>query len=410
MEVIADRWWIPEDPGGEFTPIEVHAPESLMDDLTDRVAQSRLPFRWDEGDWEFGSSTAYLRDARDYWLDSFDWRATEERINRSNNVVTSINGQTIHAVHRQSGRPGGRPILLIHGWPSSFLEFEQVINPLADGGDDEPSAPGFDVVCVSLPGYGLSGPTTEGGWHSHRIGEALVELMARFGYPKFLVQGTDWGSMIAVAMAQSHAECIEGIQIGMALCGPPGTHGALGEVSEQQLALLTPAELEGLARIQWFWESDSGYSTIHSTRPHSIGVAMSDSPLGLLAWYVEKYRSWSDSDGDVYKTFTLDDVLSQVTLAWLTGTAESALRLYAEDKRAGIFAQAPHEFVSVPTAVTIYPAETVRLPRAWVEASYNLVRWSPMDAGGHFPAHEVPELWLPEVRAFAHDIAAHRHA
>ena len=300
-------WWIGNDPKDGVSSFEVHAPDLLLTDLRDRVAKGRLPRRWDEDDWEFGTATSYLREASNYWLESFDWVAAEQRINRFDNVATSIDGQLVHAVHRRSGHPEAQPMLLIHGWPSSFLEFDKVVEPLADGDPDDRTVPQFHVVCASLPGYGLSGPTTAGGWHRAAIAAALVELMGRLGYSRFLVHGTDWGSVIAVALAQWHADHIKGIQIGMALCGPPGTNGALGEASDEHLASLTPLELEGLARLQWFWESDSGYAAIHSTRPHSIGVAMTDSPVGLLAWYAEKYRSWSESGGDIFTTFTLDD-------------------------------------------------------------------------------------------------------
>jgi pimeloyl-ACP methyl ester carboxylesterase len=363
--------------------------DAVLDDLRDRLARTRLPDQIDGTGWEYGVPAPYLRELVDHWHDVYDWRAAEARLNELEHFRTTIDGQSIHFVHARSAHAGARPLLLTHGWPGSIVEFLDVIprltTPEAYGGDP---ADAFHVVAPSLPGYGFSEPTRTTGWDVSRIARAFVELMARLGYDSYGAQGGDWGAQVATRIgAFDPGHCV-GIHLNMPLADPPEEKV---ELSEQDLA-----NLHGLAQ---FRTEESAYALEQGTKPQTVGAALNDSPAGLLAWIVEKFRTWSDCGGDPERAFTREQLLTNVTVYWVTGTITSSMRLYWERQHAGEAAALPG-FVDVPTGVARFPKEPLLLPRPWIERQYRVTHWTEMPRGGHFAAMEQPELFTDDVRAF----------
>jgi microsomal epoxide hydrolase len=376
-------------------PFQVAVPEPVLADLRERLARTRWPDQIDGTGWDYGTDLDYLRDLCDYWGSRYDWRATEARLNSWPNATTVIDGQRIHFIHARSDHPDALPLLVLHGWPGSVTEMIEIIDPLS-----HPSTAGadpldsFHVVCASLPGFGFSGPTHERGWHPRRIAAALVGLMDRLGYGRFGCLGGDWGATTSNYMALDFPDRLCGLYLTMVATGPPA--GADG--SE-----LSNEERQWLASSTAFFAEESGYLQIQGTRPQTLAYGLSDSPAGLAGWIVEKFRAWSDCDGDLESVIGRDHLLADITLYWVTGTVNSASRIYLEAMRAGQF-QPIAERIEVPTGAAIFPKETVKSPRPWAEAAWNLKRWTVMPKGGHFAALEVPELLVDDVRAFYQDL------
>ncbi|MFJ4427573.1 epoxide hydrolase family protein [Streptomyces bobili] len=375
-------------------PWRIAYPQTDLDDLRERLRKTRWPEPATVPGWTQGVPLEYLRELCAYWAEEYDWRAAERRINRLPQYRTDIDGVGIHFVHARSPHPDAMPLILTHGWPGSFLEFEEVIgpltNPTAHGGQ---AADAFHVVVPSLPGFGFSGRPAEQGWDTERIAAAWAELMARLGYERYGAQGGDWGSMVTTALAEQHGARVAGIHLSAPPVGPdPGT-----------LDELTEPEKAALATMEVFQRSGSGYSAMMSTRPQTVGYALLDSPVGLCAWIVEKLQAWSDCDGVPENALTRDRILDTVTLYWLTATAASSARLYWEGfpdaaEQSGWRAPQP---VATPTGGTVFPADMLRPSRRWAERRYpNLRYWSEPDRGGHFPAAEQPDLFTAELRAF----------
>ncbi len=268
--------------------------------------------------------------------------------------------------------------MVLHGWPGSIVEFLDALPALTET---------FHVVAPSLPGYGFSGPTHELGWNPRRIAGAVVELLAALGYERFGVQGGDWGSIVAANVADLDPGHVAGLHLNFVIVPRPA------DAPDP-----TPAEAAQLAQLVEWRRDGAGYQEIQGTRPQTLGYALEDSPIGLCAWIVEKFRAWSDGD-DVLASFSADRLLDNVTLYWVTGTATSSTRLYWEMRQAGRDAL-PHARVEVPTSVANYPAEVTRTPRSWVESRYRVTRWVDQPRGGHFAAMEVPDLFVDDVTAF----------
>ena len=370
-----------------FEPFTVDVSDEVLDDLRDRLRRTRFPNAVDDIGWEQGTDLAYLRELVAYWADGFDWRAAEARINEWPQVTTRVDGQRIHLIHARSPEPDATPLLLVHGWPGSIVEFLDVLGPLTDprahGGDPGQA---FHVVAPSLPGYTFSGPTHERGWTPRRIASAFAEIMAALGYERYVAQGGDWGSVVCANIADLDPACAA-IHLNFVVARPP--EGGQPELSAQ--------DLEGLERMQRFRATGTGYQEIQGTKPQSLGYGLEDSPAGVAGWIVEKFREWSDCDGDVERSFTKDQLLTNITAYWATATATSSTRLYWETRQAGAGAL-PQRRVTTPTAVSNFAGEITRMPRSWVEAAYELVRWTDIPKGGHFAAMEVPDLFVPEVR------------
>src|SRR5262245_1945049 len=368
-------------------PFEVAIPDDDVDDLRRRLATTRWPDPAPAAEWEQGTDLAYLRELVDYWRADFDWRAQERRLNGLDHFLTEIDGQRVHFVHARSRHPAALPLVLSHGWPGSFVEFLDVFGPLTDPPDP---ADAFHVVAPSLPGYGLSAPLSGPGWHPRRIAEAFTALMAGLGYTRYGVQGGDWGSVVSQNMADLAPDRVAGLHVNFVSVSRP---------RDDRDRELDPEEKASMDRLAAFQASGTGYSAIQSTKPQTLGYALDDSPTGLAAWIVEKFRAWSDCGGDVERSFTKDQLLTNVALYWFTRTATSSARLYHEMRLAGR-AALPRARVDVPTGVANYPGEIGRVPRRWVEHRYRVTHWVEQPRGGHFAAMEVPDLFVDDVRSF----------
>jgi pimeloyl-ACP methyl ester carboxylesterase len=374
----------------EIESFTVDVPQAALDDLHERLARTRFPEQIPDAGWDYGTELGYERELVEYWRDTYDWRVHEARLNAFDHYVTEVDGQRIHFIHQRSPEPDAFPLIITHGWPGSIVEFLDVIGPLTDprahGGDP---ADAFHVVCPSIPGYAFSGPTRERGWHPGRVAGAWAALMAALGYERYGAQGGDWGAIITTQLGLVDPERLAGIHLNMVVAGPP---------PDGDPEPLSAAEQQALADMAAYFETDSGYMQIQSTKPQTIGYALEDSPAGLAAWIVEKFRSWSDCDGDVESVFTRDQLLTNIMCYWLTGTAHSSARLYYENRVAGNFAAGGR--VDVPTGAAIFPREIIRPPRRWAEQRFNITHWTEMPRGGHFAAMEQPELFVDDVRAF----------
>ncbi|MFR9801904.1 epoxide hydrolase family protein [Pseudonocardia sp. RS010] len=374
----------------ELTPFRVETDQAELDDLKRRIAATRWPDQIPGSGWDYGTDGNYLRELCAYWESTFDWRRVEDDINRWPQFLTTIDDQRIHFIHARSKEAGATPLLLCHGWPGSVLEFMKMIGPLTDpvahGGT---AADAFHVVCPSLPGYAWSGPTTEAGWDTKRIAAAFAELMTGLGYDRFGAQGGDWGSAVSVRLAQDFPERMIGIHINMVT-----TSGPQPEDGE-----LTAEESEFVAEAQRYSPAEEGYIAIQSTKPQTIAYALNDSPAGLAAWIVEKFRKWTDCDGDVEKALTRDEILAGVTAYWLTQTAGSSGRLYYEAFKAMTIPPPPTR-IELPVGCAIFPKELYQSSRRQAERHYNVQRWANLPRGGHFAALEQPELLTGEIRAF----------
>lgn len=378
----------------DIVPFTVAVPEAILVDLRDRLARTRY-FQSFAGDgWDHGVSRAYLQELCEYWRTTFDWRAQEAIINSFDQYRVDFDGQPIHFIHARSLHEDALPLLLVHGWPGSIFEFMKVIGPLVDppahAGD---AADAFHIVSPSIPGYGFSGPTLEPGWGPRRIAGALAGLMDGLGYERYGAGGGDWGAIITTELARSdRGRHLCGLHLTMPL-GEPPPHG--------DEDVLSDADRIGLED----WASHQANGTvvhvpINSTRPHTLAFGLNDSPAGLAAWLVDKYRSYSDCNGDVETSFTRDELLAEITTYWVTGTIASASRLYFERAHERAVTQSVGGRIDVPTGCAIFPRDVRRVPRPWAERLYNVERWSEMPSGGHFPALEEPELLVDELRAF----------
>jgi microsomal epoxide hydrolase len=362
--------------------------DAVLDDLRLRLAETRFPDQPPDEDWGLGTDAAYLRELCDYWRDGFDWRAVEARINACGPRRTRIGELDVHFLHVRSREPGAFPLVITHGWPGSIVEFLDLIplltDPVAHGGS---GADAFDVVCPSLPGYGLSEIPRQPGTNPERIASLWAQLMERLGYRRYGAQGGDYGSVISTLLGAIDPGHCAAIHLNLVLAGPPKDGDPFAGLSE--------AEREHVATTQRNSRSETGYYAIQSTRPGTLGFGLTDSPAGLAAWIVEKFRSWSDCGGDVERSFK-DQLLANVMLYWVTGTISSSCRLYQEMARGERVVPG-----TVPTGAALFPGELIRAPRAWAERRYpNLVHWSELPRGGHFAAMEVPELLAEDLRTF----------
>jgi pimeloyl-ACP methyl ester carboxylesterase len=379
--------------------MEVPYHPAVMEDLRARLARSRWPDRVDEN-WASGADWQYLRRLADYWEHGFDWGAQVERINQVPHFRATVQGLRIHFVYERGTGPHPFPLVITHGWPGSFLEMLRVIPLLAHperfGGD---AADAFDVIVPSLPGYGFSDAGQTPGMDPERIAGLWHELMTGLGYARYGAQGGDWGASVATRLALTLGA--SGPLVGIHLNYVPGSYRPyLGSGTRE----LSQAELEFLRRCEEWSEAEGSYAHQQRTKPATLAFGLTDSPLGLAAWIVEKLQSWSDCAGNLDGRFTLDEVLTSLTLYWTTGTIGSSIRLYREGARNPLhFGE--QQRVQLPCAFALFPAETpANPPREWVERGYQVRRWTTMPRGGHFAAWEEPELLAQDVREFFRDL------
>jgi epoxide hydrolase len=369
----------------EIRPYRIDVPNAVLDDLKERLARTRWPEAETVDDWSQGIPLAYTRDLAAYWADGYHWRSREAALNRFDHYLTEIDGLDIHFIHQRSPHDDALPLLITHGWPGSIAEFQKVIEPLVNptSGSAEDA---FHVICPSLPGYGFSGKPSRTGWGVDKIAQVWDTLMVRLGYDRYGAQGGDWGAAVTTQIGRNRGHCIA-IHLNMPIARPPAGSGGGDLTEDEQQALAAFAE-----HRKW----GTGYSKQQSTRPQTLGYGLVDSPVGQLAWVVEKFCAWTDCDGHPENVISRDELLDNVMLYWVTGSGASSARLYWESFNRFV----TDGRVDLPTGVAAFPKEILRTPRRWCEAAYNITHWSTMPRGGHFAAFEQPELFVDDVRAF----------
>ncbi len=372
-------------------PHVIDVAERQLEDLRDRLRRTRWAPQLPGTGWERGVPTDYLRGLAEYWADGFDWRAQEAALNKISQGVTTIDGARVHFLHVRSAEPTATPLMLIHGWPGSVVEFQDLIGPLTDpvahGG--QPSG-AFHLVIPSLPGYGFSGPLTTPGWTDGRTAAALVELMARLGYERYGVQGGDVGAFVAPLMARQAPDHVIGVHVNGLPTFPTDDPAVMATLSEDERQLLV--------RMRQWQEKLGGYLQIQGTKPQTIAAALHDSPAGQLAWIVEKFRDWTDPAAELPEdAVDRDRILTNVSIYWFTETAGSSAHTYYERFNDPSM-WAPKERGTVPTGVAVFPTDFS--VRTLAERSHNIVHWSQFTRGGHFAAMEAPDLLIADTRAF----------
>lgn len=374
------------------TPFVIDIHQSELDDLTARLERTRFPAPLPGDGWDTGVPIEYLRELVGYWKDEYDWRAAETEINQMPQFTTTIDGQTIHFLHVRSEATDATPLLLTHGWPGSFVEFLDVIEPLANPVDGEPA---FHLVIPTLPGFGFSTPLIDPGWTTARIARAWDALMNRLGYNRYGVQGGDIGAAVSPEIARIATDRVIGVHIN-------GNVGApVDGVSDEEREQLSEVERDRVARIEAFMTEEFGYISIQSTRPQLLAAGLTDSPAGQLAWIIDKFRQWTYPRSALPDTIVdRDRMLTNVMLYWLTGSAGSSAYVgYASDQTWG---DAPASS-GVPTGVIIF-AHDVGI-RRYAQADHNIVRWTDVeDRGGHFAALEEPQILVEDIRSFFADL------
>ena len=375
-------------------PFSIDIPQSDLDELAAKLASTRLPAPLPGDDWDTGVPVGWLSELVDYWRTEYDWRAAEAEINAFPQFTTEIDGQQIYFIHVRSAEPNALPLMLTHGWPGSTVEFLDLIGPLTDpvahGGQ---ASDAFHVVIPALPGFGFSGPVSDSGWTFERIGRAWAELMNRLGYERYGVQGGDLGGSVSPEVGRAEPERVVGVHTNGGTNLPPL------ELPEEELKTLTPLEQDRMARIGRFMQEEFGYIAIQSTRPQTLAYGLVDSPVGQLAWIMDKFRAWTyPLDTLPEAIISRDRLLTNVMMYWLTGTGGSAAYIgYAQPR-----SWAPRPNSGVPTAVLAL-AHDVTI-RRYSEPSNTIIRWTDVDHGGHFAALEVPDLLVTDVREFFRDL------
>jgi microsomal epoxide hydrolase len=372
-------------------PFTLHVEDDAIADLRERLARTRLPDQAPGAPWAYGSDVAYMRELVDYWRTEFAWRAQEAALNALPQYKTPLHGIDVHFLHVPGKGPDPMPLMLAHGWPGSVFEFLELIPRLTDparfGGD---SADAFTVVAPSLPGYGLSFAPGQPRFGVEAIADCLAGLMSVLGHGRFAAQGGDWGAFVASRLGLVHAERMIGIHLNlMPLRRDPA-----------MVADPTPEERRYLDELAAWLKEETGYQWIQGTRPQTLAFALTDSPAGLAAWIVEKFRAWSDCDGDVESVFTKDQLLANISLYWFTGAIGSSFWPYYA-RMHGPWPIPAGATIGVPTGYCEFPREILRPPRSLAARTYSDIRrWSVMPRGGHFAALEQPDALAREIRAF----------
>jgi pimeloyl-ACP methyl ester carboxylesterase len=384
--------------GKEMTvqPFTIAIPQSTLADVQHRLAQTRWPDEAEGVGWAYGTNLAYLKELVEYWQHSYDWRVQEARLNQLAQFRVDIDGSRIHFIHVRGKGSHPTPLLLIHGWPDSFYRFYKVIPMLTDpasfGGSAEDA---FDVIVPSLPGFGFSDrPNFPGGMKSLRSAELLAKLMQEgLGYQRYAVAGGDIGSRVSRLLALAHPEQVVGMHL--TDVGFPREIAFPPEIPNP-----SPAEGRFLASVgMWFFQ-EGAYASLQTTKPQTISYALSDSPVGLAGWIVEKFRTWSDGDGAIEKSYTKDELLTNIMIYWVTGTISSSARLYHEDALQSAPQLSAGQYIEVPAGVATFPKDLTYPPRELGERFLRVARWTEMPRGGHFAALEVPDLLVEDLRAF----------
>ncbi|MBB3163226.1 pimeloyl-ACP methyl ester carboxylesterase [Rhizobium laguerreae] len=382
--------------GDAIRPFRCAIPQKEVDELRRRIRATRWPGKETVPDRSQGAQLLKLKPLVDYWGTEYDWRRGEKKLNAHAQFMTKIDALDIHFIHVKSKHENALPLIMTHGWPGSVLELVKTIGPLTDptahGGTAEDA---FHVVIPSMPGYGFSEVPTETGWGPDRIGRAWHVLMKRLGYNRYVSQGGDWGAVVSDKMAAQAPEGLLGIHTNMPATVPPDIAKALAN-GEPAPAGLTADEKAAYEQMNALYTKGAGYALMMVTRPQTLGYALTDSPVGLAAWYYDKFADWTYSGGDPEKSLTKDEMLDDISLYWFTGTATSGARLYWENNANNFNAVD----IKIPAAITVFPGEIYQAPRSWAEKAYhNLIYYNKVDKGGHFAAWEQPSLFSSELRA-----------
>ena len=382
-----------------MNPFTIAVPDSDLEDLRRRIAATRWPDEMPGVGWSRGVPLTYLKELAESWATEFDWRAVEAKLNRIPQFRTEVDGVPVHFLHRRSAVPGATPIILTHGWPSTGFEFVEIIDALADpvahGGREEDA---FHVVVPTIPGYAFSGATNQLGWDTARVAQAWKSLMGQLGYHDYIAHGGDWGNPISLRLGVADPENVIGVHTSMAVTLPPQDDPSAFEG-------LSDTDLGKLAFMGEFMQDGTGWSKIQSTRPQTLAYAMTDSPVGQLAWIVEKFKEWTDNQGLPEDAVSREHILTTVSLFWFTATAGSAAQLYYESSRTELdFFQTwggPWA-LTMPVGVAHFPKDAVRPIRRHAEGVFpDIAHWAEYDRGGHFPALEQPQLLVKDIRQFA---------
>ena len=379
----------------DIRAFRIDVPDAVLVDLRRRIAATRWPDRETVTDRSQGVQLAKFQDLVRYWGTGYDWRKAETRLNALPQFMTTIDGLDIYFIHVRSPHPNALPLIMTHGWPGSILELIKVIGPLTDppahGGRAQDA---FDLVIPSMPGYGFSGKPQGTGWTPDHIARAWDELMRRLGYKRYVSQGGDFGSVVAGKMAQQQPPGLMGIHVNFPATVPPDIAKALS-CGEPAPAGLSPEEKDAYEQLDALYKKGSGYALMMVTRPQTLGYSLADSPVGLAAWFYDKFADGTYTGGQPEKALTRDEMLDDITLYWVTNTGTSSARLYWENNANNLNAVD----INIPAAITVFPGEIYRAPRSWAERSYHkLIYYHAVDKGGHFAAWEQPELFSAEVR------------
>ncbi len=377
-------------------PFTIAVPQATLDDLHERLARTRWPDEAEQTGWSYGTNLGYLKELVDYWQHSYDWRAQEAKLNQFAQFRAEVEGQRIHFLHARGKGPHPPPLLLLHGWPDSFYRYHKIIPLLTDpasyGGNPENS---FDVIVPSLPGFGFSDrPHFPGGMKSLRSAELLSKLMTEeLGYQRYVVGGGDIGSRVARLLALAHPEQVSGMYL--TDIGFPREIAFPPDVPSP-----SPAEGRFLGSAGMWFIQEGAYAALQTTKPQTISYALSDSPVGLAGWIVEKFRAWSDCNGEIEKSYTKDELLTNIMIYWVTGTISSSARLYLEDTFQSTPQLSMGQYIEVPAGIATFPKDLTYPPRELGERFLRVARWTEMPRGGHFAALEEPELYANDVREF----------
>lgn len=374
----------------DIRPFRISVPDEALADLRGRIARTRWPDEINDEDWSYGAKGDWLQGALDYWADGYDWRAQEAAINAIPQFKARIDGLDIHFLHLKGRGPNPRPLLIAHGWPGSFVEMLEMAPMLADpgayGGDP---ADAFDVIVPSMPGYGFSDRPNRPGMTPRRVAAIYAELMEHLGYQRYGVQGGDWGATVSTWLALDFADRVSAIHL----------NWVPGSLQPSLETPLTAEEQAFLDHMRANIATISSHTVIHAAKPQTLAYGLNDSPAGIAAWLLDKFRMISDCDGDLTSVYTLDALLTNVSVYWFSQTIGSSIRLYREAQGCPV-ALAAGERIPPPLGYALFPGEVALPPRSWLERAYDVRRWTLMEKGGHFGAMEQPAALAADIRAY----------
>ncbi len=363
----------------------------VIEDLRERIGRARWPDEITDSGWTYGTNKAYLHDLCTHWSHGFDWKEQEDKINTFQHFQADIDGLNLHFIHEKGKGENPIPLLLIHGYPDSFVRFLHLIPLLTEGGPDGRS---FDVIVPSIPGFGFSDRPVMGGFNSQRIADLFARLMEELGYEKYIIHGGDWGSSIAEQFAINYPQRLMGLH----LTDVPYSH-----IFSIKAEDLTDAEKRWLEAGKVWSQREGAYAHIQGTKPQTLAFGLNDSPIGLAAWIIEKFYAWTDHKGDLDKIYTRDQLLTNLTVYWVTQTIGSAFRLYYENMTNP--PAAATQKIDIPTALCVSAHDILPPPREFVERIFNVKQWTQLRSGGHFAAMEQPEVLAEDLFLFASVLA-----